>query len=517
MPVETGLTRAEIVNKLNLSLHGDLAGYTQIIGHACITDPEFLAHLIAFDFTNGQIKDSKLALPVITLATKQFPDELVENSLAHLALQAPREMLRALEFSITSNAPSSRQRRFEKMIRAYLDQKQAIPEKWARWAARHRRAVKGLYTKTHAQAPQWVSTALFGRYKDADGHWVKANYAQGSIFADIANLSKMPPELVAATIQKWHLSPLIVGGAMTGAKAAQENASVVQAGMEQMSDTELVTRAASLEKKGAGRGALKETFRKKVSKAVTSKKATLKTSVAADAVEDDGMKVMLHELQERQIQVQKDAGRGIDGNWLVIVDCSSSQEVAIELGAHIGAAIAKFVTGKVWLVFCSHEVTPIEVTGKTLDEIKEATRFMRANGNTSYGIGLAWAIHKRLDLDGVVIVGDGGENTPPLYAAVHKDYEKIFGEDLPTYLYQTFCPPNYAMSQGGNPRHFKNFMDQAGLTFTQFDLTSGKVDYYSIPNLVQSMNASRFGVVEKIMACPLLTLDQVFGKVAVSA
>lgn len=517
MPIETGLTRAEIVNRLNLSLHGDLAGYTQIIGHACITDPEFLAHLIAFDFTNGQIKDSKLALPVITLATKQFPDELVENSLAHLALQSPREILRALEFSITSNAPSSRQRRLEKMIRAYLDHKQAIPEKWMRWAARHRRALQALYSKTHAKAPQWASTALFGRYKGADGQWVKASYAQGSIFADIANLSKMPPELVAATIQKWHLSPLIVGGAMTGSKAAQENAGVVQAGMEQMSDTELITRAASLEKKGAARGTLKEAFRKKVSKAVSSKKATLKTSVAADIVEDDGMKVMLRELQERQIQSQKDAGRGIDGNWLVIGDRSSSQDIAISLGVQIAAAIAKFVTGKVWLVFCAAEPMPIEVTGKTLEEIQHAARFVVAYGPTSYGVGLDWAATKSLDLDGVAIVGDGGENTAPVFAEAHKGYQHRFNKSLPVYFYQTYCTPAYAAQPGGNPKNFSNYMGLASIPFTTFDLTSGKVDYYSLPNLVQSMNASRFGVVEKIMACPLLTLDQVFGKVVVGA
>ena len=35
-------------------------------------------------------------------------------------------------------------------------------------------------------------------------------------------------------------------------------------------------------------------------------------------------------------------------------------------------------------------------------------------------------------------------------------------------------------------------------------------DYFSLPNLVQTMNANRFGVVDKIMAAPLVTLDQVF-------
>ena len=54
MPNEIGLQRSEILNKLNLSLHGDLAAYQGVIGAACRQDPEFTAHLIAFDYTNGQ-------------------------------------------------------------------------------------------------------------------------------------------------------------------------------------------------------------------------------------------------------------------------------------------------------------------------------------------------------------------------------------------------------------------------------------------------------------------------------
>ncbi len=501
--MELGVTRNDILGKLNLSLHGDLAGYKPIIESACQQDPEFVSHLIAWDFLNGQIKDSKIALPVITLASREFPDELTENSLAHLAMQPPRELLKALRFSIASAAAARRQRLLEKTIRRYLAHKEVEPGKWQRLAARHRRSLKALYALTHAPMPEWASKILFAN-----------EYVPGSIFADIAGLSKMAPPQVAATIQKWHLSPLVVSGAMAGAKTAQADSAVVQAGMEQMSDTEVITRAKSLEKRGLSRdAALKDTFRKKVAKATKSSKATLKTSVAAEEVEDEGLKVMLKELQERQIQAQKDSGRGIEGNWLVICDRSQSQDIAIELGAHIAAAITKFVTGKVWLVFCNNDVTPIEATGKDLDALRLSSKFVIASGSTSYGVGLKWAMEKNLELDGVVIVGDGGENTVPLFAEVHMEFKRKRDKDLPVYLFQTFCPPEYANSAGGNPRNFAALMQHAGIAFTAYDLTSGAVDYYSIPNLVQGLNASHFGVVEKIMACPLVTLAQVLPEV----
>ncbi len=511
--MELGVTRAQILNRLNLSLHGKLAEYLPIIGEACKQDPEFLAHLIAWDFTNGQIKDTKLALPVITAAAREFPEELLENSLAHLAMGAPRDLLKALRFSIDLGTVARRQRQIEKTIRRYLTAKLAEPGKWNRLAARHRRSLKELHALTHCNLPDWARAILFGAVRHQEGDQrvsEKASYIPGSIFADIANLAKMEPRQAAAAIAKWHLSPLVVSGAMAGGKAKQTDSAVVQATMEQMSDTELITRAGSLEKKGLSRDkVLKESFRQKVSKATKSKKATLKTSLAADEVEDEGLKTMLRELQERQIQAQKDAGRGIEGNWLVIADRSQSQDIAIELGVHIAAAIAKFVTGKVWLAFCNTEVIPYDATGMSLEAIREKCKFMIAAGSTSYGVGLDWAMSKGLALDGVVIVGDGGENTPPVYAHAHQVYAHRNDKSLPTYLYRTFCPPQYAQSEGGNPRNFDRLMKQSSLTFTEFDLTSGKVDYYSIPNLVQTMNVNRFGVVEKIMACPLVTLDQV--------
>lgn len=496
---ETGATREQILNQLNRSVHGKLNEYEAIIGRACGSDPEFLAHLIAWDFTNGQIKDSKIALPVLSVAHREFPDELVPNSLAHLAMQPPRELLKALRFSIESGSPARRQRQVEKTIRLYLAHKESEPGKWSRLAARHRRSLKALYALTHCRMPAWASDILF-----------RNAYPPGSIFADIAGLSKMDPAAVAATIQKWHLSPLVVSGAMAGAKAKQEDSAVVQATMNQMSDTEVITRAKSLEKKGLSRdSALKETFRSKVAKATKSQKATLKTSVAAEEVEDEGLKTMLRELQERQIQAQKDAGRGIQGNWLVIADKSQSQEVAIELGKHVAAAIAKFVTGRVWLAFCDNGVAATEVTGISLEQIQAGTKFVRAANSTSLGVGLHWALSYGHELDGVAIVSDGGENTSPVFAHVHQDYKRKFGKDLPVYLYQTYCAPNYAMTQVGNPRNFENWMNQASIAFTKFDLTDGKIDYYSVPNLVQSMSANRFTVIDKIMACPLLTLEQV--------
>ncbi len=500
---EAGVNRTQIVNELNRSAHGDLRQYQPIINEACRSDPEFIARLIAYDFVNGQIKDSKIALPVLTVAHREFPDELVENSLAHLAMQSPKELLRGLRFAIEIGTPARRQRAIERTIRMYLAEKEHEPGKWSRMVARHRRSVKSLYCLTHAPMFSYGSAVLFGFAKPKDGEKIPMPIPPGGIFADIANLSRMDPKQAAAAIEKWHLSPLVVSGAMAGAKAKQEDAAVQQATINQMSATEVVTRAKSIERKGGTKNAaVKETVRKKIAGATKSGKATLKTSVAAEEVEDESLKTMLKELQERQIQAQKDAGRGIDGNWLVIGDKSGSMEAGIELAKHVAAAIAKFVTGRVWLVFCDTSVAGFEVTGMPLDQIKERTKYVRANGGTSYGVGLEWAAGH--DLDGIAIVGDGAENNAPLFAQVLKAYRQARGKDVPVYLYQTT-----STQSASDCLAFKRFMDSMAFAFTGYDLRHGSVDYYSIPNLVSTMSVTRFGVIDKIMAAPLVSLETV--------
>ncbi len=140
-----------------------------------------------------------------------------------------------------------------------------------------------------------------------------------------------------------------------------------------------------------------------------------------------------------------------------------------------------------------------EVTGLSLEKIQDGTKFVRAGGGTSLGVGLAHAIGHKIPLDGIAIVSDGGENTAPLFAKAYQDYQKAMGMEPPIYLYRV----------KGEDDVLSSNLAHAGIALTKHDLTHGKVDYYSIPNLVQTMNANQFSLVDKVMACPLITLDQV--------
>jgi hypothetical protein len=51
-------------------------------------------------------------------------------------------------------------------------------------------------------------------------------------------------------------------------------------------------------------------------------------------------------------------------------------------------------------------------------------------------------------------------------------------------------------------------MQRAGLEMQTFDIRGG-TDYYSIPNLAQTMRTKTYGLVDEILATPLLTLNSV--------
>jgi hypothetical protein len=52
-----------------------------------------------------------------------------------------------------------------------------------------------------------------------------------------------------------------------------------------------------------------------------------------------------------------------------------------------------------------------------------------------------------------------------------------------------------------------------GVELHEFDLTGG-VDYYSLPNIVQTMRVNRYSLIDEIMAAPLLKLEDVLQKAA---
>jgi len=495
---ETGITRQRILSELSKSPHGSLKEYLPIGKQAVLQEGEFFQHLVAWDRTHGQIRDSKVALPIVGLAFEK-DEELVDNALAHIALLGPRELARAYRFGLEIRLPG-KMRQLRRLVESYLHEKEQ-DKGWDHLAIQHRGTLKELYSLAHAKPEkERTNVVLYGRNFDK----TKAPLPKGSVFEVVANLKNMSPTEAAGSIMKYRIPFLIAMGAL-GAKAKEPD--LVQALIQAMSPTELTTNVKMLEKLGMKTNpALRGAFDKAMEKASTSKKNTLKTTRAVDAVQDEGLKEKLRGLQAKQIA----AAGGPDGDWVILIDKSGSMNHAIETGCHVAGAMTQFIKGKVGLIFFDTSPMAVDVTGLSLDQIQKATRSFRANGGTSIGCGLNRMLVEKVAVDGIVIVSDGGDNTAPLFHDVYPKYAKFCDKDVPVYFYQL----------SGETDKLTPYMQRAGLEMTTFDLRGSKIDYYSVVNTIQTLRSNQYSLVEEILSTPLLTLNDVLkghGKVLATA
>lgn len=476
--MEKGLTKQQLIGVLTKSPHGDLAQYAPIGLQAAAADPGFFAHLVAWNHRKGVIRDAKVALPVLALASAGTveDDELRENALAHIASLDPRNLVRAIRFS--KGQPLLQRRALYRMVERYLRDREASRGRFERVAMQHRASLKELYALLHVKPGQVAQEVLFAGAK------------QG-VFGVIARLKDMAPDEAAGAIAKNRIPFLVAMGAL-GAKA--KDPTVLQAIIAAMSPTELVTNAKMLDKLGVKTNpALRATFETALQGAAGSSAQVLKTTRAAEVVGGStGEK--LRGVQEKQLSKMT-----VEGNWLVCADVSASMAAAIDVARQVCALLARVAGGSVHLVFFNNSPTYHDVTGKAYDDILAITKRQVADGGTSPGCAIQYAVERKLDIDGIAIVADGNENGLPFF---HTAYQRLCKE-------LDKLPPVYVFLLKGDP---PNMLDNARLSGVELmvnDLRGG-VDYHSLPNLVQTMRTNRYSLVDEINETPLLRLADVF-------
>lgn len=477
--METGLSKTEVIAQLTRSTHGNLKQYVPVTRKAAAQDAEFLAHLIAWNQRTGQIRDSKIALPVASLAEPQFTDpELVENSLAHLALLDPRNLLTALNFAYEVKTPQ-RGQAIRKLVERYLRTREESYGRWERTAIQHRRSMKTLYARYHVKPVGFADRVLF-----------KGDLPAGSMFDAVAKLKDMSAREAAGTILTKRIPFLIAIGAL-GPRAKEPD--LVLALIEQMSPSELVTNTNMLQRLGVKTvPVLKSAYDAALQKVASSKKVTMKTTRAAEATNDEALKEKLRGVQEKQLN----ALEGVEGDWLVLADKSGSMVESIGAARMIAATLARMIRGKVHLVFFDTLPRYFDATGKDHDAIVQETRMVTAGGGTSIGCGVKYLREKNIVVNGIAIVSDGAEHQAP-----------AFDVEYPAYCKKLDVEPTvYHFDVKGEPNRLKN----SPVDMQTFDLRHGQVDFYSLPNLVATMNTRRYGLVDQIMDERLLTLDAAF-------
>lgn len=478
-----GLTKNQIIQVLTRSPHGDLKAFGPTALAAAKAEPEFLAHLIAWNQEHGAIRDSKVALPVYSLAVPSFPRDLAENSFAHLALLDPRNFVRALDHMRTVGG-QGRGRSLRRLVERYLRHREASFGLWERAVIQHRASIKTLYARWHVKPAPLADRALF-----------KGNPPAGSTLEIISRLKDMEPKEALGFVLTRKIPFLVAVGAL-GKKV--QDTDVVLALINSMSATELTTNAKMLERLGVKTNpALRAAFTAGLQKAVENApvQSLLKAGKAAAAVGGElGKK--LTAVQEKQLS----ATGGVKGRWAVLGDKSQSMRESIEATRFIAAHLARMAEEVHLIFFDSQPHYKALGAGATLEEIKELTKHVRGSGGTDCFVGLTYLGVKGIEVDGVVVISDGGHNYHYTLSRQWKDYCTRFAKEPTLYFFKV---------KGSDPDVFSPTLQAEGIGFEMFDLTKG-VDYYSLPNVLATLNTRRWSLLDQIMETPLKTLDEVF-------
>jgi hypothetical protein len=502
--------KQSMISELIKSKHGDLMDYVPITSAAAQKEAEFLAHLISWNLIKGEIRDSKIALPVINLRfLKKEDSEFAENAIASLLTLDPRNLVKSYKFSkeltkTGKNITGGHRRLLEEGLRMYIAAREENIKWWNKTAVQHRESFKELYAISHYKPSDWAQKILFRTEYDVKlGKFVKSEFPKNSVFQKIADLKKMSPAEAAGTVLNYDIPFQIALGALGVKKEEfEKNPEFIMALMNGMSGQQLINSTKFLTSIGVFNSKmLKSVYETAFKKATKDKKvSTLKANKAIKTLEenpdfDPEVIEKLSKLSETKL-----AQKTIEGDWVILGDKSGSMSTAVKLAKEIASYISKSVAGKVYLIFFDHQPRVFDVTGKTLSEIETESKHVSASGCTSCGCGLQYLLDRGIIVNGIAMISDGGDNTAPYFHQVYPKYCLKMGIEPAVYFYRL----------QGESDSLSGYCRSENIPFELFDMD--KTDYYALPNLVAAMKTSRYSLMDEIMTIPLLTFEKIFEK-----
>ncbi len=500
--------RLEILNTLLTTPHRKLEQIWPVHRAMVEQDPRFYVRLAAWYNDHGDVRDHK-EMFIIALVLSAFEGHR-DAGLALLRSLPPYQVVRVLDFihgrkatrKVRAEAPAPKKGKAVKGVKTaptmttvveefglfrnppralrteivrYLHEREADPEWFDSTALIARKALKRMYALLHVAPNERAQKILFEENPPEDSR----------VFA-LKELAKAatPVEQAAAIVQ--HAIPYRV--AMTVVK--QMTPTVLLALIERMSPQELINNLGALRRRGAfDNPDLKALIESKLETAKTSARVSAfkaeEAVKAADLSED--VRRTLAEVADAQVKAK---GR-IERPTALLIDKSSSMNLAIDLGKRIGALISAVSAQALYVYAFDTLAYPIEPRGADLSSWEQALHGISAGGSTSCGVAVEMLRRKKQYVEQIIMVTDEEENTAPLFVETLKKYREELKAD-----------PNVCFVR--TPRAGTQLEDQchkAGIVTDAFQFTG---DYYSLPNLVPMLaRPSKLDLLMEILEYPL--------------
>ncbi len=463
--------RINLLNSLLSAPHAELEKVKQMHEEALKLDPALYGPLAVWYFKNGEVRDHKQVFiaHLLTSEHKEYRDA----GFALLQDIAPYEVERVLKYMKEKLGKLPRSSRTA--IRYYLKSREQNNDWFDSAAARSKTVLKGLYASLHITPGERANSILF-----------LDKPPEGSLPYAVKLLAKSSPGEQAEIIHKYKIPYPVAVGAVR-----KMMPSVMIALIDNMTPSELVNNLNSLKKRGAfDNPEVKALIEGKLEKTKTySKASTLKSKVAGDMVQDEGMKKKLDDIVDTRV---KKMGR-IKKPTALFLDKSGSLDVAIEVAKHVATLLSTAMEDNTPLYVYAFDNVAIELKsqGKTYADWTQAFRMITANGGTSIGSPLSALRTQNRYVEQIMIITDENENASP-----------YFVQEYPAYATALKIKPNVIIVDVGSfSTRIQDAMRQIQAPCESIKFAG---DYTSLPNIIPLLSRpSRLDLLQEILATPL--------------
>jgi hypothetical protein len=387
---------------------------------------------------------------------------------------------------------AGKNRRLRSLVERYLRAREGSYGLWESAVVQHRASLKTLYARYHI-APGGEKNSVMDRAL------FQGKPPKGSTLDVIRQLPTMGTKEALGYCLQRKLPALIIIGALKDKIKGDVDAALAL--INSMTPSEVITNARMLEKlyphpvvREAIRGAMLKAA--ETPRADTLLKAKRIAEHADKEVKTSRLGDTLRQVQQRQIQ----AHGGVKGRWLVIGDKSGSMQQTIQIARQVATHLAGFAEA-CHLVYVDQSPSWYkDVSGWTLARIEEETQYIRGEGGTQMSAGLAYIYQRGIEVDGICVVTDCEDGNPTGFVQAFRTYAQRFDREPTLYIFR--CP-------GGHRNTLQPALEQAGIVSEVYDLGAG-FDFYSLPNIIATLQTRKWGLLDQIMETPLRTTESVF-------
>ena len=500
--------RLQMLNSFLNCPHRDTETLSKLHQELQTQDPVFYAHLSAWYFKNGDVRDIK-EIMAGSLSCASF----LENRETGLALlrKLPVFLKRRVVGFIKGKKIKIREKTgkkiqkgkktieevkiTEKTVGLFKNIPTALKkdvEKYLRWleadadrfdsiAMKNFNDLKGLYASLSIKPCARAQQILFEQKYPEDS---KLN-----VFKTISAIKV--PEEAAKLIVKNKIPYTVAVGLIDSVTP-----SILAALINAMSPQEVINNIASLEEKGAmDNPDLKALVDSKLEKAKTSKGvAALKPKAAQSTgrVKNEETIKKLEAITDSQIR----RSGTIKEPTAILCDKSGSLAAAIETGKRAAALLSGAMEAPLHVIAFDSMAREITATGTGMSHWEKAFASVSAHGGTSIGCALDYLMRKGVSVNQIIVITDEDENAEPYFHAVYPAYQKRFN------VTPTITVINVMNRGGVHNTTFTSFLKRANIAFDVYKPDG--FDYYALPGLVTLLSRStKLDLLYEIMDTPL--------------